>query len=92
MLIVLEILILSYYNIVKRTVADLVPKAIMYTLVIKSKEDLQRELLTEVYSQKDTVTESMKESEFVQTRRTDCRKMIEALKKADEIVSSVSSS
>lgn len=30
---VVELLITSYYNIVKRTMIDMVPKAIMYTLV-----------------------------------------------------------
>lgn len=29
----IELLITSYYNIVKRTMIDMVPKAIMYTLV-----------------------------------------------------------
>jgi dynamin 1-like protein len=72
-------------------VADIVPKAIVYTLVAKSKEDMQRELLQEVYSKKETVSEAMKESEFVQQRRNECKKMIEALQKADEIVNSVNS-
>lgn len=61
----------------------------MYNLVVRSKEELQRELLTELYSKKDTVDESMKESEFVVQRRGECKKMIEALKKADEIVSQI---
>ena len=86
---VIKLLIQSYYNIVKRTVCDLVPKSIMYTLVNRSKEELQRELLTELYGNKDLVEDSMKESEFVQTRRAECKKMIEALKAADEITSQV---
>lgn len=32
-LMAIELLITSYYNIVKRTMIDMVPKAIMYTLV-----------------------------------------------------------
>ena len=85
----IKILITSYYNIVKRTVSDVVPKAIMYQLVVRSKEDMQRELLTEVYSKKEEVSDAMKESEFVVQRRIDCKKMIEALQKADEIISQV---
>lgn len=86
---VIKMLIQSYYNIVKRTVCDLVPKAIMFYLVVKSKEELQRELLTELYSKKELVEESMKESEFVQQRRQECKKMIEALKMAEESINTV---
>lgn len=82
-----KLLITSYYNIVKRTVSDLVPKAIIFTLVSKSKDELQRELLSELYSDKEQIGDSMKESEFVQQRRIECKRMIEALQKADEIVS-----
>ncbi|KAI3653434.1 hypothetical protein MP228_001381 [Amoeboaphelidium protococcarum] len=86
---VIKLLIASYYNVVKRTVSDIVPKAIMLNLVMKSKEDLQRELLTEIYSKRELVEESMKESEFVQQRRQEVKKMIAALEKANEIVSTV---
>lgn len=37
------------YNITKRTIIDTVPKAIMLSLVSHSKEDLQKELLAELY-------------------------------------------
>ena len=86
---VIKLLIQSYYNIVKRTVCDLVPKAIMLNMVAKAREDLQKELLTELYTKKETMDESMKESEFVQERRVECRKMIEALRKADIILSQI---
>lgn len=81
-------MIQSYYNIVKRTMIDTVPKAIMLNLVNKSKEELQRELLTELYK-KDVLDDLLQESDFTRQRRKDCKKMIEALQKADEIVGSV---
>ncbi|KAG0273189.1 vacuolar protein sorting-associated protein 1 [Linnemannia exigua] len=86
---VIKLLISSYFNIVKRTVIDTVPKAIMLNLVNTAKEELQRELLQELYKT-EVLEELLKESEFTQNRRKECKKMIEALQKADEIVGSVS--
>ncbi|CAO3653954.1 unnamed protein product [Cunninghamella echinulata] len=85
---VIKLLIQSYYNIVKRTMIDMVPKAIMLNLVSHAKEELQRELLTELYKA-DVLDELLEESEFTKQRRKECKKMIEALQKADEIVGSV---
>ncbi|KAJ3127444.1 vacuolar protein sorting-associated protein 1 [Nowakowskiella sp. JEL0407] len=85
---VIKLLLMSYFNIVKRTVADLVPKAVMLNLVVFSKEELQRELLAELYK-KEVFEESLKESDFTVQRRRECKKMIEALQKADEIINSV---
>ncbi|KAF7728863.1 vacuolar protein sorting-associated protein 1 [Apophysomyces ossiformis] len=85
---VIKLLIQSYYNIVKRTMIDMVPKAIMLNLVSHSKEELQRELLSELYKA-DVLNDLLQESEFTQQRRKECKKMIEALQKADEIVGSV---
>ncbi|KAG0049320.1 vacuolar protein sorting-associated protein 1 [Gryganskiella cystojenkinii] len=85
---VIKLLISSYFNIVKRTVIDTVPKAIMLNLVNNAKEELQRELLQELYKT-DVLDELMKESESTQARRKECKKMIEALQRADEIVGSV---
>ncbi|KAG0345614.1 vacuolar protein sorting-associated protein 1 [Podila minutissima] len=85
---VIKLLISSYFNIVKRTVIDTVPKAIMLNLVNNAKEELQRELLQELYKT-EVLDELLKESEFTQNRRKECKKMIEALQKADEIVGSV---
>ncbi|KAJ2080918.1 vacuolar protein sorting-associated protein 1 [Coemansia sp. RSA 988] len=85
---VIKLLIQSYFNIVKRTTIDMVPKSIMLKLVIHAKEGLQRELLKELYNP-EALDDLLKESEATVARRTECRKMIEALKKADGIVSSV---
>jgi len=84
----IKLLLQSYYAIVKRTVADLVPKAIMLNLVNHAKDELQRHLLSELYK-KDVFEELLKESDMTLQRRKECKKMIEALTKADEIINSV---
>lgn len=74
----IELLIQSYYNIVKRTMIDMVPKAIMLNLVNHSKEELQRELLTELYKH-DVLDDLLQESDFTRQRRKECKKMIEVI-------------
>ena len=85
---VIKLLITSYFNITKRTVIDMVPKAIMLNLVNHSKENMQRELLQALY-QPDILKELMKESDHVVARRRECVKMIGALEKAAEICATV---
>ncbi|KAJ3197089.1 vacuolar protein sorting-associated protein 1 [Irineochytrium annulatum] len=80
---VIKLLLLSYFSIVKRTVADLIPKAIMLNLVVHSRDELQRELLAELYK-KEIFDDTLKESDVTVQRRKECKKMIEALNKADE--------
>lgn len=55
---------------------DMVPKAIMLNLVNHSKEELQRELLTELYKH-DVLDDLLQESDFTRQRRKECKKMIE---------------
>jgi replication fork clamp-binding protein CrfC len=85
---VIKLLISSYFNIVKRTMIDMVPKAIVLNLVRFSKEEMQRELLEKIY-QTDVLDDLLKESEFTVQRRKECQKMIASLEKAAEIVASV---
>ncbi|EPQ58554.1 hypothetical protein GLOTRDRAFT_35315 [Gloeophyllum trabeum ATCC 11539] len=80
---VIKLLIHSYYNIVKREMIDMVPKAISLTLVNFAKENLQRELLQELYKP-EVLDELLKESEFVVSRRKEVVSMIQALNKAEE--------
>ena len=82
----LELLIHSYFNIVKREMIDMVPKAISYTLVNYSKENLQRELLQELYKP-EVLDDLLKESEHVINRRKEVVGMVQALNKAEEYVS-----
>lgn len=85
---VIKLLIQSYFGIVQRTIADLVPKSIMLNLILYSKNEIQKELLEELY-RGDDMDEMVKENEFTIKRRKDCKVMVEALKNAQQIVSSV---
>ncbi len=78
-----ELLINSYFNIVKREMIDMVPKAITLTLVNHSKENLQRELLQELYKP-EVLDDLLKESEYVVNRRREVIGMVQALNKAEE--------
>lgn len=66
----------------------MVPKCTMLNLVVYAREEMQRGLLGELYKE-DLLQELLQESAETVNRRRDCRKMIEALQKADEIVSTV---
>lgn len=83
-----ELLITSYFNIVRRTMIDMVPKAIMLNLVSWSRENMQSELLTNMYKT-DELDELLKESDYTVRRRKDCQQMVESLTKAQEIVNQV---
>ncbi|KAH7927062.1 VpsA protein [Leucogyrophana mollusca] len=85
---VIKLLIHSYFNIVKREMIDMVPKAIVLTLVNHSKENLQRELLQELYKP-EVLDDLLKESEYVVNRRKEVVGMVSALNKAEEIVAGV---
>jgi dynamin 1-like protein len=83
-----ELLITSYFNIVRRTMIDMVPKAIMLNLVSLTKEEMQRELLENMYKTEE-FDELLKESEYTVRRRKECQQMVESLTRASEIVNQV---
>ncbi|KAF2769805.1 hypothetical protein EJ03DRAFT_292578 [Teratosphaeria nubilosa] len=85
---VIKLLITSYYNIVRRTMIDMVPKAIMLNLVEHTKEEMQRELLENMYRTQE-LDELLKESEYTIRRRKECQQMVESLSRASEIVAQV---
>lgn len=85
---VIKLLIKSYYNIVQRTMIDMVPKAIMLNLVQFTKDEMQRELLEQMY-RTDTLDDLLKESDYTVRRRKECQQMVESLSRANEIVAQV---
>lgn len=85
---VIKLLITSYFNIVKRTMIDMVPKSIMLNLVQSCKEGMQRELLENLYKS-DVLDDLMRESDFTIQRRKECQRMVASLTQANEIVAEV---
>ncbi|AQZ16619.1 VPS1 (YKR001C) [Zygosaccharomyces parabailii] len=85
---VIKLLISSYFSIVKRTIADTIPKALMLKLIVKSKTDIQKVLLEKLYGNQD-IEELTKENDITIQRRKECKKMVEILRHASDIVSSV---
>ena len=63
----------------------MVPKAVSLTLVNFSKENLQRELLQELYKP-EVLDELLKESDYVVSRRKELQTTVQALNKAEEYV------
>ncbi|TLD31034.1 hypothetical protein PspLS_02595 [Pyricularia sp. CBS 133598] len=85
---VIKLLIASYFNIVKRTMIDMVPKAIMLNLVQYTKENMHAELLASMYKN-EQLDDLLKESDYTIRRRKECQQMVESLSRAQEIVGQV---
>ncbi|KAI4140313.1 MAG: hypothetical protein L6R39_005852 [Caloplaca ligustica] len=85
---VIKLLINSYFNITRKTLIDMVPKAIMLTLIQFTKDEMQKELLEQMYRTNE-LDDLLKESDHTIRRRKECQQMVESLSKASEIVSQV---
>ena len=85
---IIKSLIDSYFSIVRKTYIDMVPKTIMYFLVNHCKDELQNELVSELYREAE-VGFLMKEAEDIASRRRTCIEMKDLLEKALEIVNEV---
>ena len=84
----IEKLIRSYFVIVRQSIQDSVPKAVMHCLVNFVKDDLQHRLVSELY-RTESYDALMDESEEIFTRRREIREMVKAVQKAAEILSEI---
>lgn len=85
---VIQNLIWSYFGIVKKNTADLVPKTIMAFLVNESKRLAQSELVVKVYQAED-LESLLVEDPIVAANRDSCKQMIKALRIAQGLLSEV---
>lgn len=70
-----ERLIKSYFYIVRKSIQDSVPKAVMHFLVNYVKDNLQSELVTHLYKS-DTVDTLLNESDHIAVRRREAADML----------------
>ena len=78
-------LIASYFNIVRQTIQDLVPKAIMHLLVNFSKDSVQQRLVTGLYKP-ELFPDLLHEDEALVSERTRVKALLDAYKEAFKYV------
>lgn len=81
-------LISSYFNIVRESIADQVPKAVMHLLVNHSKDVVQNRLVSELYRE-DLFEELLYEDDAVKKEREKCEKLLKTYREAAKIVGEV---
>ncbi|KAL6440993.1 hypothetical protein ACFW04_003399 [Cataglyphis niger] len=85
---IIERLIRSYFYIVRKSIQDSVPKAVMHFLVNYVKDNLQSELVTHLYKS-DQAEALLVESEHIAVRRKETADMLKALTQANHIISEI---
>ncbi|GAB0132333.1 hypothetical protein EsDP_00000773 [Epichloe bromicola] len=81
-------LISSYFNIVRESIADQVPKAIMHLLVNHSKDVVQNRLVTELYKE-SLFEELLYEDDGVKKEREKCENLLRTYREAAKIIGEV---
>lgn len=84
----IEKLIKSYFLIVRKSIQDSVPKAVMHCLVNHVKTELQSQLVGELY-RADAYDSLMEESPEMTARRKEVAEMVTALQKASDILNEI---
>ncbi|KAL7720821.1 dynamin [Entamoeba marina] len=81
----------GYLEIIRKSVADFVPKAIMHFMVNQTSKDIQNDLLKALYKpeKNEIIKELMSESQAVVTKREMLKKNYEALKKAHDVLEGI---
>ncbi|KAJ8725091.1 hypothetical protein PYW07_016049 [Mythimna separata] len=85
---VIERLIKSYFYIVRKSIQDSVPKAVMHFLVNYVQDNLQSELVTHLYKS-DQAESMLNESEHIAQRRKEAADMLKALQRAGQIIGEI---
>lgn len=85
---VIECLIRAYFRIVRKNIQDSIPKAIMHFLVNHVKDNLQSELVSQLYK-KEEIEYLLEESDHIAQRRKEAQDMLKALQRASHIIGEI---
>ena len=78
----------SYFNIVRQSIQDLVPKAIMHFLVNHTSQQVQNRLVASLYKP-ELFAEMLNEDEALVAERTRVKALLDAYKEAFKTLSDV---
>ncbi|KAG0246905.1 DNM1 protein [Mortierella sp. GBAus27b] len=78
-------LIVSYFNITRKSIQDLIPKAVMHLLVNHSREAVQNRLVATLYKE-DLFTDLLQEDDNLSAERAKCQAMLDVYKNAFSII------
>lgn len=81
-------LISSYFNIVRESIADQVPKAVMHLLVNHCKDVVQNRLVSELYKE-SLFEELLYEDDGVKKEREKCEQLLQTYREAAKIIGEV---
>lgn len=81
-------LISSYFNIVRETIQDQVPKAVMHFLVNFSKDAVQNRLVTELYKE-EFFGDLLYEDDAIKAEREKCERLLKTYREAAKIIGEV---
>ncbi|POS78582.1 dynamin central region [Diaporthe helianthi] len=81
-------LISSYFNIVRESIADQVPKAIMHLLVNHCRDEVQNRLVSELYKE-SLFEELLYEDDGVKKEREKCERLLQTYREAAKIIGEV---
>ncbi|KAI9277830.1 Dynamin central region-domain-containing protein [Sporodiniella umbellata] len=82
-------LIIAYFNIVRKSIQDLVPKAIMHFLVNYTRDNVQNQLVSLLYRE-NLFENLLKEDPAISSERERCRTMLEVYRRAFSLVNEAS--
>jgi dynamin 1-like protein len=85
---IIKCLIVSYFDVVRKSFADLVPKSIMYFMVNTVSNELQSELVHQLYREA-TFKELTEENPEIALKRETCRETLRTMRLALETVNNV---
>ncbi|KAF8987139.1 Dynamin- GTPase protein [Haplosporangium bisporale] len=78
-------LITSYFNITRKSIQDLVPKAVMHLLVNYSRESVQTRLVASLYKE-ELFDDMLQEDDSLSAERAKCKAMLDVFKNAFSII------